>query len=162
MNDKAYFLIFIFLIFSINLLGQSSPVRIVYAKVLNVEGLTILDDDFARKTRIGVRRYYYAIKHFKVVDYKGDTMLLAYVFDTKRQLAEAANDFGIKKDSIYEFSLSRFKPCKSDFPNMIGCAYEDTLYMPHPKSIIKKSYDSIDRINDAVHIYYDLWLELIR
>ncbi len=112
--------------------------------------------------RMGVRRYYYAIKHFEIVDSKGDTMFLAYVFDTKRQLAAAADDFGIKKDSVYEFSLSRFKPCKSDFPNMIGCAYEDTLYMPHPKSIIKKSYDSIDRIHDAVHIYYNLWLELIR
>ncbi|WP_147320151.1 hypothetical protein [Chitinophaga silvisoli] len=162
MSNRAYSLIVIFLILSINLFGQSSAVRIIYAKVINVEGQTILDGDFAFKMRIGVRRYYYAIKHFEVVDSKGDTMFLAYVFDTKRQLAEAANDFGIKKDSVYEFSLSRFKPCKSDFPNMIGCAYEDTLYMPHPKSIIKKSYDSIDRIHDAVHIFYDLWLELIR
>jgi hypothetical protein len=143
-------------------IGQSKrDIITVIAKVVDMDGKGIFDRDFAFKTLKGLREYYYAIQHFKVVSPKGDTLLIAYVFDTKTQIRAAIENFGITKDSIYEFTLYKLNPCNSDFPVLIGCAYRgDSLYIPHAVSVVKKPYSKILRIIDLAPMDLELWKEL--
>ena len=53
-----------------------------FAKVISAD-TNIFNKDFALKINTKPRQFYYAIYHFKVLMMSGDTLALAYVFDTK-------------------------------------------------------------------------------
>ena len=86
---------FLFCILPFVSTGQNKKVRSIVAKVINVDA-DIFNKDFALKINIKPRQFYYAIYHFKVLSTTGDTLLLAYVFDTKNQTETALTNFGIK------------------------------------------------------------------
>lgn len=143
--------------------GQSNKVRSIVAKVIDLD-TNIFNKEFALKINIKPRQFYYSIYHFKVLITSGDTLLLAYVFDTKNQTENALTNFGIKKDSIYQFALYNLNPCSCDFPLIIGCSYKrdksQSLYIPISGSVATKPYKSIYRILDYTSINDELWNEL--
>jgi|GEM_PF-1889329 len=145
---------------------QKKEVETTVAKVLSIDDKDVFDRDFFRKIRDGHIRYYYAILHFKVVSFTGDTLQLAYVFDVKKQTADALNNFYISKDSVYQFDLYDLNPCNGDFPRMIGCLYKESaiesVYLPHKNAVVKQPYKQIKRILDFTLMPQALWDELRR
>jgi hypothetical protein len=165
-NSVFQFALILFLLFSCDAMGQKdNDIKKIVAKVIDVDSKGVFDKDFAMKVSSLERHYYYAILHFKVVTYNSDTLTIAYVFDTKRQLKEATHNFSIVKDSVYQFDLYNLKPCSSDYPLLIGCLYKDeksrSIYVPNKNSFVKKSYTDIWQILDFTPISHVLWKELL-
>jgi hypothetical protein len=138
---------------------QRSPLKFLIAKVIEIDGKDVFDNEFAVSAARVDSRYHYAIQHFMVVDEKKDTSVIAYVFNTKDQMEKLSKNFDILCDSIYRFSLYDLYPCNSDFPALLGCEDKYT-YVPHKKSIVKTPYKTITRIIDFVPIQLSVWKEL--
>lgn len=155
-------IIFLFSIVPLSSTGQSKNIRSIIAKVIALDS-NIFNKKFSLQINAQPRQFYYALYHLRVLDTIGDTLLLAYVFDTK-QVELALTNFGIKKDSIYQFALFNLNPCNCDFPLIMGCLYRkkqsQSVYKPLDSSIAIKPYRSIYRILDHVPINHELWNEL--
>lgn len=76
-------------------------------------------------SRIGTR-YYYGVHHLKIasIDLSDslvrDTMIIAYVYNMKSELASYHRNFDLKDGECYIFDLAEFSPCNSDFPRIEG------------------------------------------
>ena len=144
--------------------AQKRNIQTVIAKVINID-TGIFNNEFTLKTNIKPRQYYYAVYHLRVVSSSGDTLTLGYVFDIKKQTAAAMSNFGVKKDSIYQFNLYKLELCNSDFPLILGCSYKrkksNSIYTPQVSSIIKQPYKHIYSILDYSLINSQLWEVLV-
>ena len=97
--------------------------------------------------------YYYGVHHIKIrmLDIRDDTftdtILIAYVYNTRTELDKYKKNFGMKKGETYGFFVSTFEPCDSDFPRLQGICREDGTFKPSSNSNIK-SYRTILRVID--------------
>lgn len=163
---KAASLLLLF-ISSLNLASAQDQraTSVIYAKVIGIDSKNIFDNSFTRYLRLGEKRYYYALLHIKGLMPNGDSVSMAFIFDIKRQFEEASSGFGIKRDSIYRFDVSKFFPCCSDFPGLVGCKTDSltgqSIFVPHRLSVVRKEYKEILRVLDFSRINNEIWEELI-
>lgn len=96
--------------------------------------------------------YYYGVHHYKIgrLDVQtgkvADTVIVAMVFNIKKESKMYLKNFGIKIGRKYMFDVHNFTPCDSDFPRIEGrCEQGSLQFLPDSKTLIS-SYKQIFRI----------------
>lgn len=122
---------------------QSDNVQWFVGQVLEIDSIY----NFQNISYAGIT-YYYGVHHLMILTQNSDTMYLANVYNIKSDNEAYANGFGINLDSTYIFTVHRFAPCDSDFPQIQGRCDEGTFFPINDKLI--SSYKYIYRLINFV------------
>lgn len=137
---------------------QLRTVETIYGKVIAMDSLN--PDILTENARSNNEKYIYDIFHVKVVSHKKDTVLLALVYNLKKDLDSIANQAGFKLGQAYVFTVSDFQPCNSDFPKLYNCNYSLNQVCSSSGKIKFPPYHVIKRILYFGAIDMTLWEKL--
>jgi len=139
----------------------TKDVKSIYGKIIEIDTVDKLID--SRIFKDHGNSFYYGIFHVKIETYKSDTMLLGIVYHLRTDIERLKQNFNLKKDSVYNFSIVEFSPCKSDFPLLKGCttsSNRECVYSRQEGQIPRKSYKKISRVIETTALFEDVWQKL--
>ena len=137
---------------------NAQKVKSIYGKVIEIN--TIDKKKFNENIYFGGIKYYYGIAHIKILTHQKDTVFLGLVYSFLDGEDSVAKRFGLNLTTPYEFLVSEFTPCESDFPQIRGCDCKtggDCLIIPEAGQIIDMPYKKISRVIFYIKLTDDLW-----
>lgn len=137
---KSLTFIFLILITSLGGYSQSSDVKWIEGKILELDASGV---HVPERDRTGYK-YYFGTQHIKILTDKKDTLTVLRVFNILEDQKRYTKDFGLKVSEKYIFIVSEFNPCKSNFPQLTGYC-EDGFFYPQTTNLLE-SYDRIYRV----------------
>jgi hypothetical protein len=140
-------------------------VKKLYGKIIEFDTLDkIIDWSFAKDHGV---KYYHDVFHFRICSYLGDTVTVGILFELRSDFNSLLKKFGLIKDSAYIFEVSDINPCKSSFPSVRGCAYnqrdQTSEYRPREGQVcFPNSYKSLLWYMESAPMDPALWKELLQ
>jgi hypothetical protein len=151
-----YILLIVFIISSCVVDAQSN-LETFYVKVVALD-TSLVDEIYSKEVLNRYPRvYFYSSYSINTISYKNDSMWFCIIYNTIEDNQRLLSNFNLKEDSTYQIKAYKFYPCVSDFKNLYGCNYRDSIYYPPAKSIIKTQYQNIYRIVEIVGIDNATW-----
>lgn len=135
----------------------------LYGKILEMD--TVNRKLIFENIYSGGNKYFHDIFHIKIATNTKDTLIVALVYNIRRDKDSVMNDMGLKLHAPYIFFIVNFKPCNSNFPYMFNCNCDNAIIKcelnPSSGKIFKKPYSEISRVFDFVRIDEKEWEKLL-